>query len=243
MPLPRGLPIVDHHCHLSPSGEGVAAAHRFRAAGGTHLFLATQNYEPDVPRSVADYLRQFETTEQLATQIRESTGVVVSNVIAPSRPSAIDCRSSLSPREVDATTFSIRILTNGIPGRGVFKELYKGFAVVRGRISPFAPCVGARSGYGGGTPGGRAQRIPPAKATADNTAPRRAIGSAVSGFEANAAPTIVRTTMGVNTPKIHRTVTFVSLNRGRRTSVRGELGRCSTIREEGSLLAGVPPSE
>ncbi|MGA8302623.1 MAG: TatD family hydrolase [Thermoplasmata archaeon] len=83
MPLPRGLPVVDHHCHLSPSGEGVGAARRFRAAGGTHLFLATQNYDADVPRSVSDYLRQFETTERLGRQIREETGVVVSNVVAP----------------------------------------------------------------------------------------------------------------------------------------------------------------
>ncbi|MGI0156215.1 MAG: hypothetical protein ACREDE_08840, partial [Thermoplasmata archaeon] len=65
MPLPRGLPVVDHHCHLSPSGEGVGAARRFHAAGGTHLFLATQNYGPGVPTSVGDYARQFETTEQL----------------------------------------------------------------------------------------------------------------------------------------------------------------------------------
>jgi TatD-related deoxyribonuclease len=83
VPLPRGLPVVDHHCHLSPAGEGVAAARRFRQAGGTHLFLATQNYAPSPPLTLKDYLRQFETTEQLAAQVRERTGVVVYNVIAP----------------------------------------------------------------------------------------------------------------------------------------------------------------
>lgn len=83
MPLPRGLPVVDHHCHLSPSGEGVAAVRRFRAAGGTHLFLATQNYETGFPRALEDYRRQFETTERLARRIQEETGVVAYCVVAP----------------------------------------------------------------------------------------------------------------------------------------------------------------
>lgn len=83
MPLPRDLPIVDHHCHLSPSGEGVTAARRFRALGGTHLFLTTQNYTPKVPRSLDDYRAQFETTEQLARRVREEAGVVVFPVVAP----------------------------------------------------------------------------------------------------------------------------------------------------------------
>jgi TatD-related deoxyribonuclease len=83
VPLPPGLPIVDHHCHLSPSGEGVEAARRFRSAGGTHLFLATQNYEAVVPRSVEAYERQFVTTEHLAQRVRAETGVVAYPVIAP----------------------------------------------------------------------------------------------------------------------------------------------------------------
>lgn len=83
MTLPAGLPVVDHHCHLSPSGEGVAAARRFRAAGGTHLFLATQTYGPSPPRSLAEYAHQFETTEALARQVRTEVGVVVYPVIAP----------------------------------------------------------------------------------------------------------------------------------------------------------------
>jgi len=78
-----GLPVVDHHCHLSPAGEGPRAAARFRAAGGTHLFLATQNYEPEVPVDLDGYRRQFETTERLAREVRSSTGVVAYVVIAP----------------------------------------------------------------------------------------------------------------------------------------------------------------
>jgi len=83
VPLPPDLPVIDHHCHLSPSGEGVRAAARFRAAGGTHLFLATQNYDPHPPRTLEDYRRQFETTERLAQRVRAETGVIVYVVIAP----------------------------------------------------------------------------------------------------------------------------------------------------------------
>jgi len=83
VPLPPGLPVVDHHCHLSPTGEGVDAARRFRRAGGTHLFLATQNYAGSVPRSLEDYRHQFETTESLARGVTEATGVVVYPVVAP----------------------------------------------------------------------------------------------------------------------------------------------------------------
>lgn len=83
MALPPDLPVVDHHCHLSPAGEGVQAARRFRAAGGTHLFLATQNYLPAPPRSLDQYRAQFETTEQLARRVRAEAGVVVYPVVAP----------------------------------------------------------------------------------------------------------------------------------------------------------------
>ena len=78
-----GLPVVDHHCHLSPAGDGVRAARRFADAGGTHLFLATQNYEPTVPTELDDYRRQFETTERLAREVRDACGVVVYVVVAP----------------------------------------------------------------------------------------------------------------------------------------------------------------
>jgi TatD-related deoxyribonuclease len=78
-----GLPIVDHHCHLSPSGEGVNAARRFRAAGGTHLFLTTQAYMPDVPMRLETYAAQFEITESLAEAIEREVGIHVQCVIAP----------------------------------------------------------------------------------------------------------------------------------------------------------------
>jgi TatD-related deoxyribonuclease len=81
--LPVDLPIVDHHCHLSPRGEGVEAARRFRAAGGTHLFLATQNYAPGVPFDLEAYRVQFETTEQLARRTEEVAGVRTYVVLAP----------------------------------------------------------------------------------------------------------------------------------------------------------------
>jgi len=83
VPLPSDLPVVDHHCHLSPSGEGVAAARRFAAAGGTHLLLVTQNYASTVPRAIEDYRDQFDTTFRLAQSIRTETGVDVRCVVAP----------------------------------------------------------------------------------------------------------------------------------------------------------------
>lgn len=83
MERPSDLPIVDHHCHLAPSGEGVAAARRFRAAGGTHLFLATQNYAATPPVTLKGYQRQFETTEALARKIESDVGVRVHCVLAP----------------------------------------------------------------------------------------------------------------------------------------------------------------
>jgi TatD-related deoxyribonuclease len=81
--LPPDLPVVDHHCHLSPNGEGVAAARRFRSAGGTHLFLTTQSYSPGPIVDRATYEAQFATTEKLAADIRSSTGVVAYVVVAP----------------------------------------------------------------------------------------------------------------------------------------------------------------
>lgn len=95
MALPRGLPVVDHHCHLSPDGEGVAAAARFRAAGGTHLFLATQNYARRPLVSLDDYRTQFDTTVRLARRVREETGVEVYPVVAPYPIDLIEAANSL----------------------------------------------------------------------------------------------------------------------------------------------------
>ncbi|MCI4330426.1 MAG: TatD family hydrolase [Thermoplasmata archaeon] len=83
MAEPSDLPVVDHHCHLSPDGEGVAAAQRFRAAGGTHLFLATQQYGPKTPTRLEEYAAQFETTERIARAVEAETGLVVYLTVAP----------------------------------------------------------------------------------------------------------------------------------------------------------------
>ena len=97
MPLPIGLPIVDHHCHLSPTGEGVAAARRFRAAGGTHLFLATQNYGPGPAVTLEDYRRQFDTTERLGRQVEAEAGVRVYLVVAPYPIDLIGASAAIGP--------------------------------------------------------------------------------------------------------------------------------------------------
>ncbi|MFZ0830920.1 MAG: TatD family hydrolase [Thermoplasmata archaeon] len=83
MSLPADLPVVDHHCHLSPGGEGVEAARRFHREGGSHLFLTTHNWDHRPLRSVADYQAQFESIEQLGHRIRSETPVTTSLVVAP----------------------------------------------------------------------------------------------------------------------------------------------------------------
>lgn len=95
MPLPRGLPVVDHHCHLSPNGEGVSAARRFRAAGGTHLFLATQNYTSTAPTTIEGYQRQFEITEELGRRVREEAEVIAYLVVAPYPVDLVSAASEL----------------------------------------------------------------------------------------------------------------------------------------------------
>jgi TatD-related deoxyribonuclease len=102
MPLPRGLPIVDHHCHLSPNGDGVRAAQRFRAAGGTHLFLATQNYDAAVPLSLDRYARQFEVTAGLAEKVFAEVGARAYPVLAPYPVDLVTACTELGPsRAVD----------------------------------------------------------------------------------------------------------------------------------------------
>jgi len=99
VPLPRDLPVVDHHCHLSPTGEGVAAARRFREAGGTHLFLTTQSYGVEPPRTLEGYRAQFETTEALARQVHEQTGVGVFLVVAPYPIDVVSARAAIGAEE------------------------------------------------------------------------------------------------------------------------------------------------
>ncbi|MCI4357907.1 MAG: TatD family hydrolase [Thermoplasmata archaeon] len=83
MALPHDLPVVDHHCHLSPTGDGIEAARRFEKAGGTHLFLATQQYGEHPPSSVGEYEGQFEATDAIARGVEQATGVRVYRVVAP----------------------------------------------------------------------------------------------------------------------------------------------------------------
>jgi len=99
VPLPPGLPVIDHHCHLSPHGEGIEAARRFRSAGGSHLFLATQNYDPHPPRTLDDYRRQFETTEQLSRRLHEELGVTAYVVVAPYPVDLVACASALGAEQ------------------------------------------------------------------------------------------------------------------------------------------------
>ncbi len=95
MPARYRGPIVDHHCHLSPQGDGVEAARRFARAGGTHLFLATQQYGPRPPLRLEEYEEQFVVTERLARSVTEATGVAVFCVVAPFPPDLIGASAAL----------------------------------------------------------------------------------------------------------------------------------------------------
>jgi len=77
------LPVVDHHCHLRPGPIAREQVRRFVRAGGTHLFLTTQNYRDQPPSTLEDYQDQFETTVGLARQLREDFGLGVYVVLAP----------------------------------------------------------------------------------------------------------------------------------------------------------------
>jgi TatD-related deoxyribonuclease len=98
MTLPDDLPVVDHHCHLAPRGESVEAARRFAAAGGTHLFLATQNYTPEAPTSLAGYESQFATTIALAERVTKEAAVTCYSVLAPYPVDLIAQAKELGPR-------------------------------------------------------------------------------------------------------------------------------------------------
>jgi TatD-related deoxyribonuclease len=80
---PFPLPIVDHHAHLRPGARGLEAAAKFEKLGGSHMFLATQNYVPHPPTTLDDYRTQFETTIDIAGKVEENTTVKVFPVIAP----------------------------------------------------------------------------------------------------------------------------------------------------------------
>ena len=82
-PFPPDLPVVDHHCHLSPTGEGTRAAVRFREQGGTHLFVTTQNYTGEPLLDIEAYARQFDITETLARSVQTEAHVQAYVVIAP----------------------------------------------------------------------------------------------------------------------------------------------------------------
>jgi TatD-related deoxyribonuclease len=100
--LPADLPVVDHHCHLSPGGEGVDAARRFREAGGTHLFLTTHNWNHASLRAVDDYRVQFEGIEDLGKRIRAETSVGVSLVVAPYPVDLVESSTTLGlPKAVE----------------------------------------------------------------------------------------------------------------------------------------------
>lgn len=61
----------------------MGAVRRFAAAGGSHLFLATQNYRGGPLLDIASYVEQFDQTERLARRAAEEAAVVAFPVLAP----------------------------------------------------------------------------------------------------------------------------------------------------------------
>ena len=99
MELPADLPVVDHHCHLSPAGEGVEAAKRFYREGGTHLFLTTHNWNHSPLRTVEDYRAQFESMEELARRIQTEASVGTSLVVSPYPVDLLDTSAAIGLSE------------------------------------------------------------------------------------------------------------------------------------------------
>jgi TatD-related deoxyribonuclease len=81
--VPFPLPIVDHHMHLRPGPAGLESVRRFAAAGGTDLFLATQDYGPGPPTTREGYREQFDLTVELARRVERECGVRAHPVVAP----------------------------------------------------------------------------------------------------------------------------------------------------------------
>ncbi|HLY76704.1 MAG TPA: TatD family hydrolase, partial [Thermoplasmata archaeon] len=110
MTLPADLPVVDHHCHLSPGGEGVEAARRFYREGGAHLFLTTHNWDHRTLRSVEDYRTQFESIERLGHRIQTETPVTISLVIAPYPVDLLEMADAMGlPRAVEVHMRSLEL--------------------------------------------------------------------------------------------------------------------------------------
>ncbi|HEV2165964.1 MAG TPA: TatD family hydrolase [Thermoplasmata archaeon] len=126
MPLPNDLPVVDHHCHLSDGARGLEAARRFERSGGTHLFLATQQYGAAPPASVSDYAAQFEITDGIARRIEEATRVRVYRVVAPYPVDLLHLAPSLGITE------AMRVLDGALELAGRWVE--EGRAVALGEV-------------------------------------------------------------------------------------------------------------
>ncbi len=74
--------VFDNHLHLQIHGENVAAVKRFERAGGTHINLTNvPNY--NYPMDENYYLRIYEDTFKIATEVRRNTHVKVLVTLGP----------------------------------------------------------------------------------------------------------------------------------------------------------------
>jgi TatD-related deoxyribonuclease len=119
------FPIVDHHAHLRPGPAGIEEARRFAKLGGTHLFLATQNYLDHPPSSLDEYREQFDTTLKISAVVQEEAGIKVYPVLAPYPVDMIE-RSHLGLERAE----ELQVESIGLAGRYV----REGRAVALGEV-------------------------------------------------------------------------------------------------------------
>lgn len=82
-------PVVDHHIHLDPKGEGLEAVKSFKSAGGTSMILVHKPNFQDLPETVDDYRSVYSDTINLAKSVWRNTGVKVGVILGP-HPVAMD---------------------------------------------------------------------------------------------------------------------------------------------------------
>jgi TatD-related deoxyribonuclease len=77
---PGDIPIWDNHFHLDPAGAYLAAARRFKEAGGTHLMLVNKPYAHIEP---GRWEKQFDCTLKSAEDVRRELSLQVFVALGP----------------------------------------------------------------------------------------------------------------------------------------------------------------
>jgi len=80
---PFGVPVVDNHVHLDPSGPCMEAVKDFKRSGGTHLVVVNKPYH-DIPVSDLEGFKQtFRRTVELSNRASSVEGIMAFAVVGP----------------------------------------------------------------------------------------------------------------------------------------------------------------